>query len=834
MPRQYAGFSAIARDRLRAALVARRRGVHNDVGWRYVIGMARPVLFLHGLATIGLVWTTGCARETRTRIAATTAPIATVTTTSQRPTLTRAEALEALCDLYATLDVDCDKRITVLDQRGHCANAPCPLSHTVTVGEKRLELTALHQAAQLAVELAAGLDHAERTNATLSLDVDRVFQNPVDYLAEQIDRRYWSGLTRTISTNESELRRALIDEKQGSSQRQESAWCPQVTPRCSAPFASTTASKPASSSPDALRTTHYLYVPERDKTALTAYTRLTSTNLTPSVAPQPSAILQPTTESPSSMTLRVEAMPSVVTPDWVNGLTRENKHGLLTLAHDANGNALPFVVPGGRFNELYGWDSYFIVWGLLESGKLSLARATAEHQAYEIVHYGKVLNANRTYYLTRSQPPFFAGLVRKVADASVFAAEPAASEKPNRDAHFGWIARMLQAAEREYTNVWAAPPRRTGVCEAGVCLARYHGEGKGQPPEVEFGHFGAYYQRHAIDHGHCASPTSDVDSQRSFVQCARDLERAYTSGALTDPAIDAFFVNDRCVRESGHDTTFRWFKDGEEHCIDYATVDLNALLLQYELDVAHLYLEGAPEQRPRAERWCERARHRAALIQRYLWNADVGAYFDYDVVKREQSTYLGATTLYPLWVNPNNECRVSLLSNDQARTLVATALPRLEAAGGLQASAPESLKKAVKPKELRIDGASVVEHTPERQWEAPNGWAPHQMLAWTGLLQHGFIQDAQRLAYRWLLLIAENAANFHGTVPEKFDVVARSHRVFAEYGNVGTEFSYIATEGFGWMNASFLVGLDVLSPEQRALLTALKPTESVFPSRDTK
>ena len=144
------------------------------------------------------------------------------------------------------------------------------------------------------------------------------------------------------------------------------------------------------------------------------------------------------------------------------------------------------------------------------------------------------------------------------------------------------------------------------------------------------------------------------------------------------------------------------------------------------------------------------------------------------------------------------------------------------------ASAREAVAKVVKPSLLRASGALMEEDTPARQWEAPNGWAPHQMLAWRGLQHHGFTKEAQRLAYRWLLLIAENAANFHGTVPEKFDVVARSHRVFAEYGNVNTEFSYIATEGFGWMNASFVVGQSVLTPEQRSSLRGLTPTESVF------
>jgi alpha,alpha-trehalase len=65
-----------------------------------------------------------------------------------------------------------------------------------------------------------------------------------------------------------------------------------------------------------------------------------------------------------------------------------------------------YVVPGGRFNEMYGWDSYFIVRGLLRAGRVELARGMVDNFFFEIEHYGAMLNANRTYYLTRSQPPF--------------------------------------------------------------------------------------------------------------------------------------------------------------------------------------------------------------------------------------------------------------------------------------------------------------------------------------------------------------------------------------------------------------------------------------------
>src|SRR3979409_1520423 len=85
-------------------------------------------------------------------------------------------------------------------------------------------------------------------------------------------------------------------------------------------------------------------------------------------------------------------------------------HGLLYLENK-------YVVPGGRFNEMYGWDSYFIIVGLLRDGRIDLARGMVENFFFEIAHYGTVLNANRTYYLTRSQPPFLTTMIMDVYQA---------------------------------------------------------------------------------------------------------------------------------------------------------------------------------------------------------------------------------------------------------------------------------------------------------------------------------------------------------------------------------------------------------------------------------
>lgn len=96
------------------------------------------------------------------------------------------------------------------------------------------------------------------------------------------------------------------------------------------------------------------------------------------------------------------------------------------------------------------------------------------------------------------------------------------------------------------------------------------------------------------------------------------------------------------------------------------------------------------------------------------------------------------------------------------------------------------------------------------------------------MIDYGYERIAQRLVYRWLYTITFNAANYNGTVPEKFDVATRSHQVFAEYGNVGTKFSYITREGFGWTNTSYQLGVSLLSQELRDNLNRLIPPEWIF------
>ncbi len=112
----------------------------------------------------------------------------------------------------------------------------------------------------------------------------------------------------------------------------------------------------------------------------------------------------------------VDRISRSISEGYWDGLTRRlDRSSFAAILHDPKVKAdkcylyvrgVPFVVPGGRFNELYGRDSYFHVLGTLTDGRGDLARGTVDNLVYEITHYGKILNANRTCYLTRLQPPF--------------------------------------------------------------------------------------------------------------------------------------------------------------------------------------------------------------------------------------------------------------------------------------------------------------------------------------------------------------------------------------------------------------------------------------------
>jgi len=616
-------------------------------------------------------------------------------------------------------DTDGDKKITI-DDRFIQGNRGDKKFLLLDVNDQACEITGTYYLANLLQELKLCQQKQQKIAV---LQTERIFENPVSRINRCIRELYWDGLTRRI--DEENIVPLFADSK--------------------------------TTTIDGFR---YIYVPHTDDIAYEYFSKVAGKH--------------------PKLKIKVVRLPEVVTGEWVK--SRDGYHGLLSLAlkRTSNGNlqAVPFVVPGGRFNEMYGWDSYFEALGLLVDERVELAKAMVDNFVYEINHYGKILNANRSYYLTRSQPPFLTSMALAVY-----------KHLPHNSKSKQWLKGVLEAAIKEYRTVWLGEKRLT---QTG--LSRYFGEGIGAPPEVEPGHFDAVFKKYAEKY--------NMEPDK--------FEQGYKQGKIKSPELDEYFIHDRAMRESGHDTTYRW----DDRCADFVTVDLNCLLYKIEMDLAktienefadNLKLENGTIEK--SGEWYNRAKKRKELINKYLWDAKEGIFLDYDFVNKRRKVYITPVVFYPLWSG--------VATKEQAKSIVENALCQLEMAAGLAGSTETARGK-------------ISEDRPQRQWDYPYGWAPHQMLTWQGLLNYGFDDAAQRLIYRWIYTITINARDYNGTIPEKFNVFTRSHSVFAEYGNVGTKFAYITKEGFGWMNASYQVGLKHLRPELRSKLEQLAPSEWVF------
>lgn len=631
---------------------------------------------------------------------------------------------QMLRDLLASEDTDKNFQITVEDTGPKVIKVGTANSG----GFKSVNIRGTYMLSNLLQELTIAKSFGRHQ---ITLDEARINENPVDRLSRLISTQFWDHLTRRIDLGN--IAKIALDTKINT---------------------------PGAKNPR-------IYVPYNCPEQYEFYVQASQ--------------MDPT------LKLEVEYLPRNITPEYV--MSVNGVPGLLALAMEQHINpttgelsliGYPYAVPGGRFNELYGWDSYMISLGLLEDGKAHIARGMVEHFIFEIEHYGKILNANRSYYLCRSQPPFLTDMALQVFRKI--------GGKSNPDAiHF--LKRSFHAAIKEYKTVWMASPR----LDPETGLSCYHPNGLGIPPETEVDHFDSllapYY--------------------RKYHTSREEFARMYNSGEVREPALDEFFLHDRAVRESGHDTTYRF----ENICAYLATIDLNSLLFKYEKDIADVVEQffGNKYEDPNdgtvtdSQHWRNLADIRRGAITKYMWDDETGFFFDYNVKAKMKHTYESATTLWALWAG--------LATEEQAKAMVEKAVPRLEVLGGIVACTERSR------------GPLSVKR-PSRQWDYPYGWAPHQILAWHGLCEYGFVGTATRLAYRWLYIMTKAFIDYNGIVVEKYDVTKGTdpHRVSAEYGNQGADFKGVAKEGFGWVNASYVLGLKYMSNHaKRALATCVPP-----------
>ena len=404
----------------------------------------------------------------------------------------------------------------------------------------------------------------------------------------------------------------------------------------------------------------------------------------------------------------------------------------------------PYVVPGGRFREIYYWDSYFTMLGLAESNHWDKVSDMVANFAYEIDSWGHIPNGNRTYYLSRSQPPFFAFMVELLA------------QHDGNDALKKYLPQMLKEYSYWMEGIETLQPgqqnKRVVKLDDGTILNRYWDERDSPRPE-------SWVEDIA---------TAKSNPNRPATEIYRDL---------------------RSAAASGWDFSSRWMDNpnqlGTLRTTSIVPVDLNALMYKMEKMIA-LASKAAGDD-AKAAQYDGFANARQKGIEKYLWNDKEGWYADYDLKSHKVRNQLTAAALFPLYVNA--------AAKDRASKVATATQAHLLQPGGL---ATTSVKSG-------------------QQWDAPNGWAPLQWVAASGLQNYG--QDAVAMDVTWRFLTnVQHTYDREKKLVEKYDV--------STTGTGGGGGEYPLQDGFGWTNGVTLKMLDLICAKE-------KPCDNVPASRPT-
>lgn len=412
-----------------------------------------------------------------------------------------------------------------------------------------------------------------------------------------------------------------------------------------------------------------------------------------------------------------------------NVLTRKpdtEQSSLIPLPH-------PYVVPGGRFREVYYWDSYFTMLGLQISKRVDLIENMVNNFAFLLNTVGHIPNGNRTYYVGRSQPPFFAMMVKLLSEE--LGADILVKYLPQMEKEYiFWMqgSRVLRGKKfDEKTKILSQKTNTQRVVRMpnGTILNRYWDKNKTPRPE----------------------------SFREDVETARYAEQ--------EPEVT--YRHLRAAAESGWDFSSRWFKDPERletiHTIDIIPVDLNCLIMNLENTLAEAYQLVGNEEKVAFYQNASNMRRDAIL--KYCWNNDKNFFFDYDFVENKQKEEFTAAALYPLFFK--------IATEEQAEKMAIIIADRFLDRGGLVTTLYDS----------------------GQQWDAPNGWAPLQWIAFKGLKNYDLDRLANKIKKNWL---DANKAIYQktGKMTEKYNV--------AEYDLEAGGGEYPLQDGFGWTNGVYL------------------------------
>lgn len=359
-------------------------------------------------------------------------------------------------------------------------------------------------------ELALAREHGRKR---IVLDESRLTENPVDRLSRMISQTFWHNLTRRIDGGG--LETILSDPKNRSKSRAPRIYVPAKETKMIQYYQEVAKKKPELGLIVEILPPLNELTPEytrdlNDRPGLLALAMReeevdveieeegqeqegASSDLQPkgvtihsdNVAADPSDTLKAVSNSEELNGSRA------TTPTGLNDPPSATASKPKRTRKEKQLRGIPFIVPGARFNELYNWDSYFISLGLVVDNMVEMAKGTVDHFIFEIEHYGKILNGNRTYYLMRSQPPFLTDMALQVY--SRLEAKDEKEELENRN----WLKGAIRAAIKEYHTVWMSKPRRDDK----TGLSRFRPEGLGVPPETEASHFTHVLRPYAEKYG---------------------------------------------------------------------------------------------------------------------------------------------------------------------------------------------------------------------------------------------------------------------------------------------------------------------------------------------
>lgn len=287
--------------------------------------------------------------------------------------------------------------------------------------------------------------------------------------------------------------------------------------------------------------------------------------------------------------------------------------------------ALPrsYIVPGGRFSEQFYWDSYFIMLGLAADGRWKMLEGMLKNFAFMIRKFGYIPTANRTYFLSRSQPPFFVHMVRLLAShkgrTRTFAEYLPYMLKEYRF----WMkgrTKLSNAEHKAYARIVEMPN--------GMQLNRYYDNKMTPRPE---------------------SLSEDV----------------LTASEAVDRESDRLYLHLRAAAESGWDFSSRWFIDPNDistiHTADIIPVDLNCLLYQMESTIAEAYrLIKNPLL---ARRFQNLADRRSKAIQEYCWDQKTQFFVDYNFHHKQPTGQLSLAGVFPLYARIASKQQADAVAN---------------------------------------------------------------------------------------------------------------------------------------------------------------------------